>query len=110
MDPKSFYQQPDGNSCGPSICMLAERILLAWKKGLPPDLKFNITDTKKWREMAHLILSCKFPDTTKDATPQSTLKKPSPSTPTSTFQSTRKKPRPTNPMKTSKTNQHVKEA
>jgi hypothetical protein len=62
VDPKTYYQQPDSNSCGPAICMLAERLVESMKNGSTPLLKFTIQDTQTWRKNALQMLRQKFPD------------------------------------------------
>jgi flagellar biosynthesis GTPase FlhF len=50
VDSETYYQQNDSNSCGPAVCMLAERKL----KG--ESLEFNGRDVSNWRRHAFKIL------------------------------------------------------
>jgi Ulp1 family protease len=50
VDRDTYYQQRDGYSCGPGICMLTERFFKN------ESLKFTGDDTLNWREYAYSIL------------------------------------------------------
>uniref|UniRef100_A0A914EMM8 Reverse transcriptase n=1 Tax=Acrobeloides nanus TaxID=290746 RepID=A0A914EMM8_9BILA len=62
VNPKHFYQQTDNNSCGPSICLIAERLIESEISGGQANLKFNLKETEKWRKTATNLLKIKFPD------------------------------------------------
>uniref|UniRef100_A0A914D4E2 Ubiquitin-like protease family profile domain-containing protein n=1 Tax=Acrobeloides nanus TaxID=290746 RepID=A0A914D4E2_9BILA len=62
VNPKTFYIQLDGNSCGPARCLLAERIVHAAITGASPTLKFTLYETKEWRKHALIYFKNKLPD------------------------------------------------